>query len=119
SGTNQIQFLGTVQIQGSGTTSFQQSQFASSVQIQCTGTVSFSQSQFQSPVTAQAANVLLSQVSSLASFTVDLSIGTGTNLQAYDCSFGPNNAYSLNATAGKVLLKRCSLYGLSLSNNTA
>ena len=104
SGTNQIQFQGAVQINGAGATTFAQTEFASAVQIQATGTVSFSHSQFLAPVTSQAANLLLSWVSSSFNFTANLSVGTGTNLQAFDTTF-----YALSANGGKVLLKRCTI----------
>ena len=112
SGTNTlIQFQGTVKVQGAGAYNFAQSQFASSVQVQCTGTVSFSQCQFQAPLTSSNATLLLSQVSSSSYLNANLSAGSQTNLQLYDCSMQEVDVYG-----GKALLKRTRLAQLALTN---
>ena len=115
SGTNQIQFMGTVQITGAGNSSFQLSQFASAVTIQATGTVSFALSQFLAPFNSSAANLLVSQSSFSNTFTANLMVGTGTNLQVYDSVF--NNFVSV--FGGKAVIKRCTTWNLTLSNNVA
>ncbi len=119
SGTNQIQFLGTVQITGAGNSSFQFSQFGGAVTIQATGTVSFAQSRFLAPFNSSAASLLMSYVTSSSSFTADLSVGSGTNFQAYDSSL-----YYMALIGGKTLMKRCTITAegsptLTLSSNAA
>lgn len=104
SGTNLIQFLGTVQITGAGNSSFQFSEFFSPVTVQATGTVSFAQSQFLSTLFSQEANILMSQVTSSNYIQANLAQGSGTNFQAYDSSL-----WQLEFIGGKTVLKRCSI----------
>lgn len=117
SGTNQIQFQGTAQIQATGSLYFSQCYFANAVSIQCTGTVSFVQSQFgvSAPVTSHAATLLMANVFCTNTLNANLMTGSFTNLQIYD-SWILN---LLTVTGGKTLLKRTTLNGLVLSNNTA
>ncbi len=117
-GTNNdlIRLYGNVQIRSTGAVSFAQSVFYTSLPIYCTGTVSFAQCQFLAPVTSQGANILLAQVACSNTFDVNLSSATGTNMQVYDSVF--SQAASLTVTGGKVLFKRCTLWGyVTLSTN--
>lgn len=115
SGTNQVQLLGTVQIQGDGSSYFSRCQFANTVLIQWTGVLSFAQCAFQSPVTSQSAALQFSQSTISTNFTADLRNGVWTNFQAFDSGFNG----LLNVAGGKLTLKRCSLNGLELTNNAA
>ena len=97
---------GTVQIQGTGASYFQQITFLNSVGVQCTGTISFVECLFQNPVKTFGATLLSSSNTFQSSVAVDLSTGIMTNLQAYDTSFS-----TLTINGGKALLKRCNITG--------
>jgi len=118
SGTNQIQFIGSVQITGTGDHYYSQCEFSSTVSIQCTGVVSFVQSQFLAPLTSTSATLLMSGVNfsdSVSSVNINLASGSFTNLQVYDSFFDD----SLTITGGKSLIKRTRLQGLTLLGNAS
>ena len=117
SGSNLLQFAGTVQMAGTGAQYFADCQFSSAVTVLTTGQVSFARCEFLSPVTSQAANLLLSGVRCASGFSANLAVGSGTNLQAFDSRI----ENGLSISGGKSLLKRTmtTALGLTLTNNAS